>query len=100
MNDITRPSRSIPEEARPRTRPSPNPRRPVAVEFAECPTTDEDAAWLHRLASAVTAGLIVADPRTALLVTEVLGYPVPTSASISTGQATEARSTGDRRVAP
>jgi hypothetical protein len=98
MNDIARPPRSVPEDARPGTRPSPKPRRPVAGEFADPPSTDEDAAWLRRLAFALTAGLIVAAPRTALLVTEVLGPPFPRSTSTATGQASEAPSTGDRRI--
>jgi hypothetical protein len=96
MNDTGRPPRSIPDDARHGTRPDPKP-RPIPGAIADATGTDD--ARLHRLALALTAGLIVAAPRTALLVTAVLGTPIPWSASTATGQATEAPSLGDRRIA-
>jgi len=98
MNDNVRPPRSFPDDARPGTRTHPKP-RPIPDAIADGTSDDGDAAWLHRLVLALTAGLIVAAPRTALLVTAVLGAPVPRSASTATGQATEAPTTGDRRIA-
>jgi hypothetical protein len=102
MNDTERPPRSIPDHALPRTRPDPK-ARPIPGAVADGTSGDgtsaaDDAAWLDRLASALTAGLIVAAPRTALLVTTVLGDPVPRSASTETGHADELRTTGDRRT--
>jgi hypothetical protein len=98
MNNNARPSRSILDDARPGTRPDPKP-RPIASATADGTSADDDAAWLRRLALAVTAGLIVAAPRTALLVTELLRPPVSRSTSTPTGQAAEPRTTGDRRIA-
>ena len=97
MNDNARRPRSFPDDSRPGTRPTPKP-RPVSGESADHAGTDEDAAWLNRLALALTAGLIVAAPRTAFLVIEVLGPPVPRSTSTSTGQVAEPRTKGDRRT--
>jgi hypothetical protein len=98
MNNNVRPPRSILDDARPGTRPDPKP-RPIASATADGTSADAAAAWLHRLASALTAGLIVAAPRTALLVTELLRPPVSRSTSTPTGQAAEPRTTGDRRIA-
>jgi len=95
MNSNGRPPRSILDDARPGTRPDPKP-RPISGVTGD--SADDDAAWLNRFASALTAGLIVAAPRTALLLTEVLGPPFPRSTSTPTGQAAEHRTTGARRI--
>jgi len=97
MNDIERRPRSVPDDARPRTRRDPKP-RPIHGSSADATGADGDAAWPDRLASALAAGLILAAPRTALLVTAVLGDPGPRSASTEAGHAAEVRTTGDRRI--
>jgi hypothetical protein len=97
MNNTARPFRSTPNSARPLTRP-----KPTAVvaphEVADLLNTEEDARWLARLALAVTAGLTVVSPRSALLVADLLGPSRLRSTSPSTDQWAEPRSARDPRL--
>ena len=88
MNDTARRSCSIPNPARPRTRPNPL-ALVVRRRVANRPSRDDAAGWLDRLAWAAMAGLIVVSPRSALLEADVLGPRLPRPTSKSAGEATE-----------
>ena len=66
MNDTTRASRSIPDSERRRTLPT-QPDLTGRHMAMDPRAADENSRWLNRLAAALAAGLILAEPRTALL---------------------------------
>jgi len=66
MNDTTRASRSTPDPERSRTL-SIQPDLTVRLVAMDPHAAEADSRWLNRLAAALAAGLILAEPRTALL---------------------------------
>jgi hypothetical protein len=88
MNDNHRPSRSTPDpHPVPSSQPTTGIARPEAPNgpgAVDDPFDAPGSHWLDRLAWAVTAGLTVAEPRSALLVADVLGPSCPRSTSPST----------------
>jgi len=102
MNDITRASRSTPDQERRQTLPTPTSLtgRRTVVDPLEI---DEDSRWLYRLASAVTAALTVASPRTAFLASATLGPRHLQSTSASSASPDPAAENGtdrDRGIDP
>ena len=71
MNDTIRASRSTPDPERRRTL-SIQPDLTVRLVAMEPHAANEDPRWLNRVAAALAAGLILAEPRTALLSSTVL----------------------------
>ena len=82
MNDNTRPSRSIPHRSHPvpGRQPTSHAARREALDrpgAVEDPFVPRGSLWLDRLALAVTAGLTIAAPRSALLAADLLGPSRP-----------------------